>query len=280
MIVIGTENGHTVSAWLPLRDNAYMSGQFLWTGIDYLGESIWPTISHNSGLFDRTMNYNIAGLQRESWWSEKPVVHVVRTDTDTGQGALVNNWTPADLGTYDVARLTVYSNCDEVELFLNDKSLGSKPKPANDAPRTWETTFAAGTLKAVGKNNGKEVATEILKTAGEPAKILLTVDKSKIANNFDDVAYVTATIVDANGLPCPNVTIDRLVSFTISGPGAIAAVDNGDNQSHEAFQANERSTYRGKCIAVIRAKGPSGTIGLKASAPNLEGSSVTITIVP
>ncbi|MCX6239750.1 MAG: DUF4982 domain-containing protein [Bacteroidia bacterium] len=275
-IVIGTENGHTLQAWLTLRDNPFMSGQFLWVGIDYLGEAQWPNISFYKGLFDRTGGWNQPGYQRQSWWSDKPVVHIVRKEDNAGMGDWVANWTPIDFGTYDDARVQVYSNCDEVELFLNGKSLGSKTKPADDSPRSWEVTFEKGSLKAVARNKGKEVASDELKTAGDPVKIILTADKSKITKNWDDVSYVTAKVVDANGIICPNA--DKLVSFVVSESGMISAVDNGDVVSHEAYQASERHTFNGQCIAILKAKSASGKIRVTASSPELTSGEVTIEI--
>ncbi|HEY5469686.1 MAG TPA: glycoside hydrolase family 2 TIM barrel-domain containing protein [Bacteroidales bacterium] len=275
-IVLGTENGHGLTEWLIMRDNAFMSGQFLWAGFDYLGEALWPSVSSRSGLFDRTGAWKPTSFQRQSWWAEKPVVHIVRSDDNAGQGSWIANWTPVDAGTYDDARVQVYSNCDEVELFLNGKSLGAKAKPADDSPRLWEVTFEKGTLKAVAKNKGTVVASDELKTAGAPVRIILTADKSKITKNWDDVSYVTAKVVDANGITCPN--IDKLISFKVSESGIIAAVDNGDNNSHELFQASERHVLNGQCIAIIKAKAATGGITVSASSPELTSGSVTIEI--
>lgn len=275
-IVIGTENGHGLAEWLVLRDKPYMSGQFLWVGFDYLGEALWPEISRNNGLFDRVGNWTQLSFQRQSWWSDKPVVHIVRKSDNAGVGKWVANWTPVDFGTYDEADIEVYSNCDEVELFLNDKSLGVKPKPANDAPRSWNVTFEKGTLKAVARNAGKIVATDELKTAGAPAKVLLTVDKPGITKTWDDVSYVTATVVDANGVICPNA--DKLMTFGISESGSIIAVDNGDITSHDSYRGLERRTYNGQCIAIVRAKSASGSITVTAISPELEAGKVTIDI--
>src|SRR5690606_36500244 len=107
----------------------FRSGQFLWTGFDYLGEALWPAISYDKGLFDRTGGWKQLSLQRQSWWSDKPVVHIVRKDDNAGVGNWVSNWTPTDFGTYDEASIEIYSNCEEVELFLNNKSMGVKSKP-------------------------------------------------------------------------------------------------------------------------------------------------------
>jgi beta-galactosidase len=274
--VIGTENGHGLTEWLILRDNPFMAGQFLWTGIDYLGEALWPAISYDKGLFDRTGGWKPVTYQRQSWWVEKPVVHIVRKSDNAGTGELVANWTPVDAGTYDDARVQVYSNCDEVELFLNSKSLGSKVKPADDSPRSWEVTFEKGSLKGVGKNKGIVVASDELKTAGDPVKIILKADKSKITKNWDDVSYVTAQVVDANGIVCTNT--DKLISFTVTGSGTIVAVDNGDTNSHEAYQASERHTWNGQCIAIIKAKSASDKIIVTANSPDLKSGLVEIMV--
>ena len=275
-IVIGTENGHGLSEWLLLRDKPYMSGQFLWVGFDYLGEALWPAISRNNGLFDRTGSWTQLSFQRQSWWSDKPVVHIVRKSDNAGVGKWVANWTPVDFGTYDEAAVEVYSNCDDVELFLNDKSLGVKTKSADDAPRSWNVTFEKGTLKAVAKNAGKIVAMDELKTAGAPAKVLLTVDKPAITKTWDDVSYVTATVVDGNGVICPNT--DKLITFGVSESGSVIAVDNGDVTSHDSYRGLERRTYNGQCITIVRAKSASGLISVTATSPELEAGKVTIDI--
>jgi len=274
--VIGTENGHGLTEWLILRDNPFMAGQFLWTGFDYLGEALWPAISFNKGLFDRTGEWSQLGLQRQSWWSDKPVVHIVRRSDNAGTGDWVANWSPVDEGTYDDARIEVYSNCDEVELFLNGKTIGPKTKPADDSPRAWQLPYESGTLKAIGRNKGKEVASEELKTAGAPSKIILKADRPVISKNSDDVSYISVSLTDENGIVCPNS--DKLITFTISEPGTIAAVDNGDPNSHELYKATERHTFNGKCLAIVRAKTPSGKITITASSPGLQTGSITIEV--
>ena len=260
-----------------MRDNPFMSGQFLWTGFDYLGEADWPELSHDYGVFDRTGGTKPRTFQRQSWWSDEPMVHIVRKERNAGSGDWVSDWTPADYDTYDMAHLEVYSNAEEVELFLNGKSLGSKSKPADDSPRNWEVTFQKGTIKAVAKNGGKEVAVHEMKTAGEPARIVLTADKKLLSHDYEDVSFVRATVVDKDGTPCPNA--DPKITFSLTGPGKIAAVDNANRESHEPFQAKERRAYRGEAIAILKATAPEGKLTLKASAPGLEDGSVTIDLV-
>lgn len=267
--VIGTENTLAMSAWLALRDNPFMAGQFLWVGIDYLGESDWPEVVFGNSLVDKTGGLREAGWQRKSWWSATPMVYVMRKSENAGAGEWISDWSPADVDSYDIAQLQVFSNCDEVELFLNGKSLGAKNRPADDAsPRTWSVNFQKGILKAIGKNKGKIVAEQELKTAGKPAKIVLTAAKSTVENKWDDVVFVRATITDENGIPCP--VSDTNIKFNIEGPGVIAAVDNSDVTSKEPFQASERRAFKGTCIAVIKANANSGNIIVRAKGDNLK----------
>jgi beta-galactosidase len=275
--VIGTENTHDQSAWIVLRDKPYMAGQFLWTGVEYLGEAEWPRIGSGSGLIDKTGEIKNNGYQRESWWSNQPMIYVMRRQGNADAGGWTNDWTPSDIDTYDEARLQVFSNCDEVELFLNNTSLGVKSMPEDRAsPRTWTTTFQKGTLKAVGRNAGKIVATQELKTEGKASKILLTVDKRTLKNNWDDVVYVTATVTDDEGIPVPSA--DNRIGFNVSGAGVIAAVDNANLSSAEPYQANERLAYKGKCIAIIKANADKGKIVVSANVENLKAGSVTIDV--
>ena len=275
--VIGTENGHTQAAWLALRDKPFMAGQFLWTGFDYLGENDWPLIANGQGLFDRTGGKRNIAYQRESWWSDKPMVYVMRKEGNAGAGEWISDWSPTDIDTYDEARVQVFSNCDEVELFLNGKSVGSKPRMEDNAsPRTWTITFQKGTLKAVAKNKGVVVAEQELSTVGKPAKIVLSVDKQTIGNNWDDVAYVTAMVTDENGNPC--LASDSKIKFTIAGAGVIAGVDNADLSSSEPYQTNERWAYKGRCIAIVRANSVKGNISVSAIADDLKTGTISLSV--
>ena len=186
---------------------------------------------------------------------------------------LFSDWTPRNAGPHE-ENVEVYSNCQQVELFLNDKTVGVQSKPADDSPRNWKVPFEAGTLKAVGKNLGRVVASYELRTAGKPAQISLAVDRNAIAPVWDDVAYVTVTVLDENGVLVP--TAGDLITFSIKGPGVIAAVDSGNNNSHESFQTNQRLAYQGSCFAMLKATGRKGQIRLAAAAPGLKSSSIII----
>jgi beta-galactosidase len=287
--IVGTENGHDRSVWLPMRDNPPYAGQFLWTGIDYLGESPqWPTVAHNSGLLDRTGTPRPLGYQRQSWWSDKPMVYLARRvaptplqPTDPGYDpfqerrpqVLFSDWTPRNREAHE-ENVEVYSNCEEVELFLNGVSLGTQSRPADDSPRNWRVQFAPGTLMAVGKDKGRRVTSYEVRTAGTPAQIMLVAERKSIAAIWDDVVYVTATVVDEHGVLVPNAS--DLITFKVAGPGVVAAVDSGNNNSHEPFQASERQAYQGRCFAMLKAVAATGRITLVASAPGLKESSIIV----
>jgi beta-galactosidase len=187
---------------------------------------------------------------------------------------LYSDWTPANQAAHE-ENVEVYSNCQEVELLLNGKSLGSKPLAADASPRTWRVPFEAGALQAMGKNQGRIAANYELRTAGKPAKIVLSADRTSLQPEWDDVSYVTARVVDDHGTLVPNA--DPEIAFQVAGPGAIAAVDNADTSSHEPFQAPQRQAYKGQAIAIVRrAKGPGGRITVTASAPGLASGRVEI----
>ncbi len=285
--IIGTENGHDRTSWLAVRDNPPYSGQFLWTGVDYLGEArAWPTVGAGSGLFDRTNAPRPLAFQRQSWWSYAPMVRITRrvspaavTPADPGFTPLARraqafcDWTPHDL-TPHTENVEVYSNCAQVELTLNGRSLGSLPLPADASPRIWRVPYEPGTLRAFGRNGAEVVATDELHTAGPSAKIVLSSDRDALAPSWDDVAYVRATVTDAAGVPIPDAA--DLITFGLSGPASIAAVDNGDLGSHEPFQAAQRHAFGGQCVAILKATASSGQITLTASAPGLTAGSVTL----
>ncbi len=286
--IIGTEQRHDRPTWLWLRDNPSHAGQFLWTGADYLGESRrWPLVNHSSGLIDRTGEIKPRSFERASWWRTGPMVRIMRRTapddrmpTDPGYGGEelhtqveFADWTSRNPKPHDET-VEAYSNCEEVELFLNGKSLGAKEINADASPRIWKVPFAPGSLKAVAKNGGKAAATDELRTAGEAKKIILSTETKNLSPAWDDVAVVRATIVDANGVTVPRA--DALISFNISGPGIIAAVDSADPASHEPFQASQRQAYHGEGVAFVKATAATGEIKVSATAAGLAAGATSI----
>jgi beta-galactosidase len=289
--ILGTENTHDRKQWLAVRNHAPYAGQFLWTGVDYLGEARrWPMIGFGAGLLDRTGAIRPFARERQSWWSERPMVAITRRGassdvmpTDPGYGqeerhtqVLFADWTPKNLLPH-LENVEVYSNCREVELLLNGKSLGVKSLNADATPRIWQVPFAPGILKAMGSNFGKPVVTDELKTAGKPTQLVLSVAERQLPADWDGVASVRAKITDAHGVEVPRA--NDLITFKLSGPGVIAAVDNGDNTSHELFQTNSRHAYQGEVVAFVKATNAPGKIRILASAAGLKGADLTLKTV-
>ncbi len=293
--IIGTENHHDRAAWLALRDNAPYAGQFLWTGVDYLGESRrWPVVAAGSGLLDRTGAPKPMGFERQSWWSDTPMVYIARRispngalPTDPGYEpaqqdvlrrpqVLFHDWTSRRTEPHE-ENVEIYSNCKEVELFLNGNSLGKKLLNADASPRNWRVPYAPGKLKVIGRDEkGKVAATDELQTAAAPAKIVLSAASAHISDEWDSVCKVTASITDEKGTVIPSA--NQLISFRVIGPGQIAAVDSADNSSHESFQASERRAYEGECTTYVRAADRSGRIEVIAETPGLKSGRVFIKI--
>lgn len=275
-LIVATEVDHSREAWLQARDTASHLGQFVASGIDGLGGAAWPALGTSGGLLDRTGALKPRAYERQSWWSAAPMVRIARREPTlaTSGDALVSDWTPRDPATYRDAEVEVFSNTDEVELFLNNTSLGKKPKPADAGPRTWRMPFAPGTLRAVARNAGQQVATHELRTAGAPAKLVLTADRTRLVRNGDDIAVVTVSATDANGVPSP--LADAPVTFAISGSGLLAAVDNGDPADPAPFQATARKLFRGEAVAFVKPGATPGPITLTASAPGLGEATLQI----
>ncbi|MEY3897996.1 MAG: hypothetical protein RLZZ214_3517, partial [Verrucomicrobiota bacterium] len=290
--IVGTEQGHERSTWANCRDNPQHSGQFLWCGIDYLGESrSWPLTVFNGGLLDRAGFVQPRGYERQSWWSDQPMVRAFRrigntaaTPADPGYEALEWNrrqvlfpdWTPASSEPHE-ENVEIYSNAAEVELFLNDQSLGKKATRKDGAAINWQVPYQPGILKAVATADGKEVATDILRTAGKPVKIALLSDHPSIGTTFDDVANVEIRLLDENGTIVP--TAADLIKFTVAGPGKIIGLDSGNIMSTERFQASERKAYQGRALAILRATGP-GKISLTAQVEGLAPATLELAAKP
>ncbi len=281
--IIGTENSHERSVWLMMRDNPFYAGQFLWTGIEYMGESDWPYTTWVDALVDRAGFVKPMGLERQSWWSEEPMVAIVRNEAASGgssgrgRGETVDHWTPRDPDTYDEARVTVYSNCEEVKLVLNGASVGKETMPDDARPATFRVPYEPGTVEAVGFNEGKEVARQTLRSADFPAKLKVTADRDSCSTDFDDVVHVTVEVVDAEGVRCP--WDDSMVSIQIEGPGKLIGIDNADPQSHESFQEPQRRAFNGRVLAIVRATDGSGEFTVRATAEGLEAGEAVIRAV-
>jgi beta-galactosidase len=249
--------------WKVIKKYEFLSGQFIWTGFDYLGEPTpysWPSRSSYFGIID------LAGFPKDTYymyqseWTNKTVLHLF-PHWNWKQGDTVDIW-------------AYYNNADEVELFLNNKSLGVRRKQGDDLHVMWRVNFVPGTLKAVSRKNGKEVLTKEIHTAGAPAKIQLTADRSKIKADGKDLSFITAKVLDKDGNVVPDA--ENLIQFKVDGDAFIASVDNGNPVSHEPFKANYRNAFHGLALAILQAKQKAGKVIFTATSEGLQPQSITV----
>jgi beta-galactosidase len=248
--------------WKIVKKYDFFSGMFIWTGWDYIGEPTpypWPAISSYFGIIDLAGFPKDAYYMYQSEWTNKPVLHLFPHW----------NWKPGE--KVDVV---TYFNADEVELFLNGRSQGTKRKQGDDMLVFWRLPYEPGVLKAVSRKNGRVVLTREVRTAEEPARIVLEPDRATIKADGTDLSFVTVKVVDRNGTVVPMA--DNLIKFELTGGGSIAGVDNGYQASHEGFKRKQRKAFHGQALAIVQANQKPGRIVLKASSDNLPSASVVI----
>ena len=244
----------------------FLSGMFIWQGIDYLGEPTpyeWPARSSYFGVVD------LAGLPKDpfylyqSVWTppERPMLH------------LFPHWNWAAGDTIDV---WAYTNAEQVELYLNGAFQGVRRKESIVSHVMWRVAFQPGTLRAVARTSGLETASAVVRTAGAPARIALAPDRARIRADGEDLSFVTVTVRDRQGRPVP--TAEPLIRFPISGGARILGVDNGDQFSHTSFQAKQVRLFNGKAVVIVRAGRSPGTVTLTAEGGGLASATAAIAI--
>lgn len=248
--------------WKIIKKYDFISGSYIWTGFDYIGEPTpypWPARSSYFGLID------LAGFPKDGYyfyqseWTDQPMLHIFP------------HWNWKEGQKIDVI---AYTNCEEVELFLNGKSMGTKTKTKDNLHPAWRLIYKPGTIKTVGRTQGKTILTKEIKTAGKAAKILLQADRNRIAADGKDLSFVTIKVVDENNILVPNA--DNLIRFNIQGEGKLIGVDNGLQTSLESFKADFRKAFNGMCLAVLQSTRKTGTIELEASSEGLDKTKIII----
>ena len=249
--------------WRIVKRNPFVSGLFVWTGFDYLGEPTpypWPARSSYFGIVD------LAGFPKDSYymyqseWASQPVLHLLPHW----------NWKPGQM--IDV--WCYYSQASEVELFLNGKSLGVKRKQGDELHVQWQVPFEPGVLKAVSRIRTKPILETEVHTAGAPARLQFIADRQVIHADGADLSFVGIRIVDADGNGVPNADNDLTVSVT--GEGSLAAMDNGYQADLESFRGSHHKAFNGLCLAIIQAKKKAGRITLHVSGAGLQPATLDI----
>jgi len=278
--------------WMKMIDNEFLCGDFIWTGIDYLGEvgcgrelnshKRYPAYIASCGSLEHTLFPKPRYYYTQVFWKEEPVVSInvqkklpYKTSSWGFQPAIASwNW---DRPKGEVCTVDVYSNCDEVELLHNGKSLGRKRTSRKEAyTAQWKVPYIKGELKALAYRSGKLVKEDLIQTANKPSKIKMTVDRDTLLNLGSDVSFVVVETIDGNGL---RNTLDQSeIEFSVDGPAEIIAVGNGSHFAplNHPFVGNKGMTHEGRLLVVVRSMQETGNIELKAVAKNLQSCNVSI----
>jgi len=250
--------------WKIIKKYDFLSGLFIWTGFDYIGEPtpyLWPARSSYFGIVDLAGFPKDVYYMYQSEWTNKPVLHLLPHW----------NWQPGQ--TVDV--WAYYNNADEVEAYLNGVSLGVRKKQGDNLHVMWRVKYQPGVLKAVSRKNGKVVLTTQVVTAGKPYRIVLKADRSRIQADDKDLSYVTVTVQDSNGNTVPNA--DNLVHFSVSGNGILKGADNGSQTNLQPFNAQQCKTFNGLGLAIVQSRQKTGKIVLNAVSEGLKPARLLIT---
>jgi beta-galactosidase len=251
-------------SWVPVAENPYVAGEFVWTGFDYRGEPnpfSWPAVTSQTGAMD------LAGFPKPVYyywkaaWQPEPLVYI-SPEWDRPQNEIGKEIT-----------VRAFSNCDHLELLLNGKSLGVKAMPKNQYV-DWKVLYAPGTLAAQGYMDGHVSARYTLRTPGAPAALRLTVDMRSLKGNGEDVAPIEVAVLDAEGDLVSNA--DNDIEFSVSGVGSLAGVANGDPASHESNVGPHRMAFHGLAMVLARAGDHPGTITVKARTKGLPAATITL----
>jgi hypothetical protein len=288
-IIYGSENGDSYRSWLAVAQNDYISGQFLWTGIDYLGEAgVWPGRVFPGGLLDLATFKKPDAWWRQALWSDRPMVYLaagqpLRGGRRGGRGGRRFRWRRIQLEEHwnwaEGSPVTVQcaTNCPEVDLHLNGKLLRTLTR--DDDQQGWrraEVGFRPGKLEAVGRDGGRELCRFALRTAGAPRRVQLDSDAGRLAADGHDIAHLQFFIVDKNGVRVPGA--EQEIEFTIAGPMRILGIDNGRTGGEVDYQDNRCEAHRGRGLAILQARREAGKARITARAEGLEPGEVALEV--
>ena len=276
-VIYGSENRHDLAAWKAVRDNEHIFGQFLWTGIDYLGESgRWPSRGFYSGLLDFGGFIKPRGYYRQSLWADSPMVYIgtypIRNSRQ--RRVSVDAWPVWNYATGDTIRVVSYTNCADVNLLLNGQPVAAEKQfDEETGVHYWDMPYQPGKLEAVGIQRGGEVARYTIQTSQRPQKLVASVDRLQLGTDRE-VAHVTIEIVDENGLP---VTLaDDNITVQVDGPARLLGLEGSNNTDMSDYTDATHRAYRGRMLAYIQTTGEPGTVTVKCSSPWLEPVTVSL----
>ncbi|WP_085535818.1 sugar-binding domain-containing protein [Massilibacteroides vaginae] len=298
-VIFGSENRHELSAWKAVSDNEHIFGQFLWTGIDYLGESgSWPSRGFYSGLLDFGGFIKPRGYFRQALWSDNPTAYLGTYPTP-GKGSksqMKDVWSQLDAeneaGGYEEKtpsmdawsiwnyeegqsiRVVCYTNAAKAKLLLNGQTVGeTKPYDDNTGIIYWDIPYKPGKLEVVGLDNGNnDVSRYAIQTSGRPYALKVVAAEKTIPTN--GLAQVVLQVIDENGLPV--MLSDDEITCRIAGPAQLLGLEASNNQDMTDYTDNHHRAFHGRILAYIQSTGKGGEINIHFSAPWLKEATVKI----
>ncbi len=299
-IMLGTESYplEAFSAWMPVIDYSYVIGDFVWTAFDYVGEASigWRGYWQENNFYPWNLAFcgdiDICGWKRpqsyyrDALWMENKISVFARPPKPSFPlnpnkqswskwewHDVVADWNWAGNENKPL-EVSVYSSCDEAELFLNGKSLGRKPTNRDSKfTATWQAPYQPGTLKAIGYKNGQQVSSSQLQTAKTATKIKLSADRSTIKADGQDLSYITVELTDADGIRNPKA--ENFVRFKVDG-GTIVGVGNANPISIESYQLPQRKAWQGRCLVIVKSNQKPGNITLTALVDGLPAAKTIV----
>ncbi|MEE4569482.1 glycoside hydrolase family 2 TIM barrel-domain containing protein [Paenibacillus polymyxa] len=278
-----------LNPWFDVANHDYVIGQFVWSGIDYLGETSYPSKGWSSGLIDTCGFRKPVSYLQQSLWSDQPVVHIaVFNDHMKSEynptwtmhwksPTMEDHWTfPEYAGK--LIRLVTFTNCESVELIVNEESYGERK--LTDYPNhliLWELPYTPGKIRAIGRNGNQQVCEHELTTAGLPYALKLEADRAILPADGHEIYHVEVTVIDQHGIVVPNQDVD--LSFELHGDGRILGIDNGDLTSDEPYKGKGRRTHRGRCLVIVQSGDVAGELLLQASADGELQGEVSLKVV-
>ncbi|GBU28724.1 beta-galactosidase [Treponema sp. R8-4-B8] len=264
--------------WQFVLENENVIGQFIWAGIDYLGESSWPSKGWPGSILDICGFMKPNAFFRKSIWTDEPFVYFAFYDQYKKPDYSRGRWSFPQLTSHlnhehflrSTVKIAIFTTCDEVELWINGKKMGRRKKiDFKNGIVEWTFEYAQGNIEVKGINNGKEACTYILKTADKAQNIKLISDNANL--KAGEIAHIEINVTDKNGILCPN---EELIEFSLEGDAEFLGACSGDLTQNLGFTKTKVVTFEGRALAMIKAGASGGNLLLRAYGENLKKASL------
>lgn len=279
-VIYGSENGHSMASWKAVRDNDYIFAQFIWTGIDYLGESgRWPSRGFYSGFLDFGGFMKPRGYFRKALWSEQASTYIGTYKQPRNPNHLSTDaWPVWNYEPGEMIRVVGYTNAPQSKLMLNGKQVGEvKPLDDNSGVIYWDIPFEPGKIEIIGMDEqGKQTCQYEIKTSKRPFALKAESDVA-VLRKSDGLAHIVVNIVDEDGLPV--ILSDDEITCTIEGPAELLGLEASNNTDKSDYNDNMHRAYHGRILAYIQSTGEVGPVTVKFTAPWLKEASVQLQVV-